>query len=70
MNGPATFVDGHLRFWDPERFHYRWLRGDRHLERAFLPEHLDAEPAGIVVVQAIPRMSSAAPAPSARVAPG
>ena len=63
MNGPATFVDGHLHFWDPDRFHYRWLRGDRHLDRAFLPEHLDAEPAGIVVVQA-----DCLPAESAREA--
>ena len=63
MNGPATFVDGHLHFWDPDRFHYRWLRGDRHLDRAFLPEHLDAEPAEIVVVQA-----DCLPAESAREA--
>jgi L-fuconolactonase len=54
MSDSATYVDGHVHFWDPDRFHYRWLRGDPHLDRPFLPEHLDAAPgpAGIVVVQA------------------
>lgn len=35
-------VDAHQHFWDPGRFHYFWMTGEKlqALKRSFLPEHL------------------------------
>lgn len=33
---PATVVDSHIHFWDPQRLHYDWLGGE--LSRPFRPE--------------------------------
>jgi L-fuconolactonase len=53
-------VDAHQHFWDPARFHYFWMTGEKlkPLVRSFLPEHLtpllsQSGVARTVIVQAI-----------------